>query len=106
MRIKTVVERTVKVDSNVRNARVDLSQMTVPALAVITDQTVAVRPLVGFAFNSFGRYGCGGPLRERFIPRLLAADPASLRDDEGEFDPPKILASLLAREKANGHAES
>lgn len=105
MRIKTVIERTVKVDSNVRNARVDLSQMTVTALAVVTDQMIGGRPLVGFAFNSFGRYGCGGPLRDRFIPRLLAADPTSLLDDDGVLDPPAILAFLLSREKSGGHAE-
>ncbi|MEW6640673.1 MAG: enolase C-terminal domain-like protein [Pseudomonadota bacterium] len=105
MRIKAVVERTVKVDSNVRNARVDLSQMTVTALAVVTDQHVAGRPLVGFAFNSFGRYACGGSLRERFIPRLLAAEPASLLDDTGNLNPPRILTALLAREKSGGHAE-
>ncbi|MGO4714347.1 enolase C-terminal domain-like protein [Bradyrhizobium sp. 2TAF24] len=105
MRIKAVIERTVKVDSNVRNARVDLSQMTVTVIAVITDQYVSGRPLAGFAFNSFGRYACGGPLRERFIPRLLAAEPKSLLDDSGDLDPPRILAALLAREKSGGHAE-
>jgi D(-)-tartrate dehydratase len=105
MRIKAVAERTVKVDSNVRNARVDLSQMTVTVVAVITDQVVSGRPLVGFAFNSFGRYGCGGAMRERFIPRLLAAEPGSLLDEAGNLDPPRILAALLAREKSGGHAE-
>ena len=105
MRIKAVIERTMKVDSNVRNARVDLSQMTVTALAVITDQMVSGRPLTGFAFNSFGRYACGGPLRERFIPRLLAAEPTSLLDSNGNLDPPRVIASLLQREKSGGHAE-
>jgi L-alanine-DL-glutamate epimerase-like enolase superfamily enzyme len=105
MRIRQVAERTVKVESNVRNARVDLSQMTVTAIAVVTDQVVDGRPLAGFAFNSFGRYGCGGSLRERFIPRLLAADPVSLLDSSGNLDPPAILAHLLGREKSGGHAE-
>jgi L-alanine-DL-glutamate epimerase-like enolase superfamily enzyme len=105
MRIKAVIERTVKVGSNVRNARVDLSQMTVTALAVITDHKVAGRPLVGFAFNSFGRYGCGGPLRERFIPRLLALESTSLLDPVGNLDPGRVIAALLMREKSGGHAE-
>ena len=105
MRIRAVAERTVKVGSNVRNARVDLSEMTVTVVAVITDQVVSGRPLVGFAFNSFGRYGCGGPLRERFVPRLLAAEPKSLLDEVGNLDPPRILAALLTREKSGGHAE-
>ncbi len=106
MRIKAVVEKTLKVDSAVRNARVDLSQMTVTVLALVTDVIEAGRPIVGYAFNSFGRYGCGGPLRDRFIPRLLAADPVALLDETGRnFDPPRIQATLLAREKSGGHAE-
>ncbi|HWK44329.1 MAG TPA: enolase C-terminal domain-like protein [Stellaceae bacterium] len=106
MRITHIVERTVKVDSNVRNARVDLSQMTVTALAVITDVIQGGKPMVGFAFNSFGRYACGGSLRERFIPRLLDAAPRDLLDPSGaNLDPARALALLLAREKSGGHAE-
>lgn len=106
MRIRAVVERTVKVESNVRNARVDLSEMTVTALAVLTDRIVEGRPVAGFAFNSFGRYGCGGVLRERFIPRLLDAAPAACLDEAGDnLDPARIMRLLTAREKAGGHAE-
>lgn len=106
MRITAVAERTVKVESPVRNARVDLSEMTVTALCVVTDASADGRPLVGFAFNSFGRYACGGPLRERFIPRLMAMAPADLLDETGtNLDPPRILAHLKAREKSGGHAE-
>ncbi|NVO14796.1 MAG: mandelate racemase [Rhodoplanes sp.] len=106
MRIKTVIERTVKVDSKVRNARVDLGQMTVSAVAVVTDVHGDGGSITGFAFNSFGRYGCGGPLRDRFIPRLLALEPADLLDPAGtNVDPGRILAALLTREKAAGHAE-
>jgi hypothetical protein len=39
------------------------------------------KPVVGYGFNSNGRYGQGGLMRERFIPRMLEADPASLLDD-------------------------
>lgn len=106
MRITNIVERTVKVDSNVRNARVDLSQMNVTVLAVITDVIEDGKPIVGFAFNSFGRYACGGPLRERFIPTLLKAPPQDLLDAEGlNLDPKRALDLLLAREKSGGHAE-
>lgn len=106
MRITRVIERTIKVESKIRNARVDLSEMTATIVAVVTDVIQEGRPVVGYAFNSYGRYACGGPLRERFIPRLLATEPESFLDAEGiNLDPPRILASLLAREKAGGHAE-
>jgi L-alanine-DL-glutamate epimerase-like enolase superfamily enzyme len=45
-------------------------------------------------------------MRARFIPRILAADPASLLDASGNnFDPGKILACMMRREKAGGHSE-
>ena len=45
-------------------------------------------------------------MRERFIPRILRADPATLIDETGEnFDPAKVLACMLQREKSGGHSE-
>ena len=40
-------------------------------------------PVVGFAFNSTGRYACGAQMRARFIPRILKAPPESLLDAVG-----------------------
>jgi D(-)-tartrate dehydratase len=62
--------------------------------------------VVGFAFNSTGRYACGAAMRARFIPRILAADPRCLIDETQEnFDPAKILAVMMQREKSGGHSE-
>jgi hypothetical protein len=36
---------------------------------VITDVTRDGKPVVGYGFNSNGRYGQGKLMRERFIPR-------------------------------------
>jgi L-alanine-DL-glutamate epimerase-like enolase superfamily enzyme len=45
-------------------------------------------------------------MRARFIPRVLAADPATLVDSSGEnLDPEKIFACMMRREKAGGHSE-
>src|SRR5206468_8463422 len=53
-----------------------------------------------------GRYGQGGLIRERFAPRLLAADPASLLDDVGaNLDPDRVWAALMRNEKPGGHGE-
>jgi L-alanine-DL-glutamate epimerase-like enolase superfamily enzyme len=80
--------------------------MTTSVVAVITDVVREGKPVCGFAFNSTGRYACGAQMRARFIPRILAADPATLLDDRGEnLDPAKIFAQMMRREKAGGHSE-
>src|SRR5205085_7849980 len=61
--------------------------MTASVVAVHTDAKKNGRPLVGLAFDSIGRYGHGGLLRERFIPRLVAADPEAYSDGHGGIDP-------------------
>jgi L-alanine-DL-glutamate epimerase-like enolase superfamily enzyme len=62
--------------------------------------------VVGYAFNSTGRYACGAQMRARFIPRILRAEPKSLLDDSGEnFEPEKFLAAMMQNEKSGGHSE-
>jgi L-alanine-DL-glutamate epimerase-like enolase superfamily enzyme len=80
--------------------------MTTSVVAVITDVGRDGKPVVGFAFNSTGRYACGAQMRARFIPRIAAAPPDSLLDASGKnFDPAKALACMMQREKAGGHTE-
>ena len=78
MRILSVRERTVPLGGEIRNAYIDFSSMTTSVVAVTSDVLRDGKPLVGYGFNSNGRYGVGGILRERIIPRLLAADPAAI----------------------------
>ena len=75
MRIVEVREKTVPIASPIRNAYIDFSKMTASVVAVVTDVVRDGKPVVGYGFNSNGRYGQGGLLRERFIPRILEADP-------------------------------
>jgi len=106
MRIVAVREETVSIASQIKNAYIDFSHMTVSALALVTDVIRDGRPVVGYGFNSNGRYAQGGLLRERFIPRLLAADPAALLDEAGQnLDPFAIWRTLMANEKPGGHGE-
>lgn len=106
VKITDVRETTVPIKSEIRNAYIDFSQMTASAVALVTDVIRDGRPVVGFGFNSNGRYGAGGLLRERFIPRLAAADPASLVNGDGaNLDPHKIWDCLMANEKPGGHGE-
>ncbi|AIO67465.1 mandelate racemase/muconate lactonizing enzyme family protein [Burkholderia oklahomensis] len=106
MRIVDIREKTVPISAPIRNAYIDFSKMTLSVVAVITDVVRDGKPVVGYGFNSNGRYGQGMLMRERFIPRLLDADPASLVDDARDnLDPHRIWATLFANEKPGGHGE-
>jgi L-alanine-DL-glutamate epimerase-like enolase superfamily enzyme len=106
MRIIDIREKAIPLRSSLRNSSFDFSEMTTSIVAVITDVKRDGKPVVGFAFNSTGRYACGAQMRARFIPRILAADPDSLLDENGtNLAPEKILAVMMQREKSGGHSE-
>src|SRR5678816_3244329 len=106
VRIVDVREVTKPIASSIRNAYIDFSRMTTSLVAVVTDVIREGRPVVGYGFNSNGRYGQGAIMRERLIPRVLAADPQSLVDETGEnLDPHRIWACLMTNEKPGGHGE-
>ena len=106
MRIVDIRETAVPLKSTLANSSFDFSEMTTSVVAVITDVVRNGKPVCGFAFNSTGRYACGAQMRARFIPRILAAEPATLLDETGNnLDPGKIFACMMRREKAGGHSE-
>ncbi|WP_115555916.1 mandelate racemase/muconate lactonizing enzyme family protein [Xanthomonas campestris] len=106
MRIIDVVEVTKPIASPIRNAYIDFSKMTASLVAVVTDQVRDGRRVVGYGFNSNGRYGQGGLIRERFRDRILEADGASLCNDAGDnLDPSKIWKAMMSNEKPGGHGE-
>jgi len=106
MRIVDIQETTAPIKSEIRNAYIDFSQMTVSVLALITDVSRDGRPVIGFGFNSNGRYAQGGILRERVIPRVLAAAPESLQDRSGRnLDPIKVWEAAMRNEKPGGHGD-
>jgi len=105
MRILDVREITQPIASPIRNAYIDFSKMTTSLVAVVTDQFRDGRRVVGYGFNSNGRYAQGGLIRERFAPRLLDAAPDSLLDDAGALNPHRAWAAMMANEKPGGHGE-
>lgn len=106
MKILDIRETSVALQSQLRNAVFDFSEMTTSVVAVLTDVVVAGQPVVGYAFNSTGRYACGEVMRKRMIPRLLQAEPQSLQDPaSGLIDPERALACMMRREKPGGHTE-
>jgi D(-)-tartrate dehydratase len=106
MRIIDVREVTKPIASPIRNAYIDFTKMTASLVAVVTDVVRDGRRIVGYGFNSNGRYGQGGLIRERFRDRILETDPASLIDGSGDnLDPHRIWAAMMTNEKPGGHGE-
>jgi D(-)-tartrate dehydratase len=106
VRIKEIRETTVSIASAISNAYIDFSGMTCSLVALITDVIRSGSPVVGYGFNSNGRYGQGCLIRERLRPRILQADPKMLIDEKNDnFDPGKIWACMMTNEKPGGHGE-
>jgi L-alanine-DL-glutamate epimerase-like enolase superfamily enzyme len=106
MRIVDIREVTVPIAADMSNAFINFSKMDVSLLAIVTDEMRNGAPLVGYGFNSNGRYAQGALLRERIAPRVLEADPESLVDAEtGHLDPQLIWAAGMKDEKPGGHGE-
>lgn len=105
MRITQINDIVVPIRSEIRNAYISFSEMTASAVAIHTDVTRGGKPLVGYGFNSNGRYSQSGIMRDRMIPRLLAADPATLLDERGVIDPSKAWTVMMKNEKPGGHGE-
>ncbi len=106
MRITDIREKTVSIASPIANAYIDFSKMTCSVVAVVTDVIRDGRPVVGYGFNSNGRYGQGALMRDRFLARVLEADPATLVDEENDnLDPFAVWRTLMTNEKPGGHGE-
>jgi D(-)-tartrate dehydratase len=106
VRILRINEMTASLESDISNAYVSFSEMTASVVAVVTDVVRDGRPVVGYGFNSNGRYAAGGILRERMIPRIMRTEPAALLDETGEnLDPARIWQVMLTGEKPGGHGE-
>jgi L-alanine-DL-glutamate epimerase-like enolase superfamily enzyme len=106
VRILELREVTKPIASPIRNAYIDFTKMTASLVAVVTDVVKDGRRVVGYGFNSNGRYGQGGLIRERFADRIVQAAPDSLLDDAGaNLDPHRVWAAMMANEKPGGHGE-
>ncbi|WP_285423399.1 mandelate racemase/muconate lactonizing enzyme family protein [Pseudomonas sp. efr-133-TYG-103a] len=106
MRIVDIREKTVSIASPIANAYIDFSKMTCSVVAVITDVIRDGKPVIGYGFNSNGRYGQGALMRDRFLARVLEADPETLIDQAHDnLDPFAIWKTLMTNEKPGGHGE-
>ncbi|MFQ5623237.1 MAG: mandelate racemase/muconate lactonizing enzyme family protein [Paracoccaceae bacterium] len=105
MRITEIRNATAAMAAGIANAYIDFSAMTASVVALVTDVIRDGRPVIGFGFNSNGRYAARGLLDERFLPRLRRAEPEDYNDAGGNLDPHKVWDILFANEKPGGHGE-
>ena len=106
MKITNIIEETKPISSNIKNAYIDFSKMTLSLVAVCSNVIKNGKPLIGYGFNSNGRYGQGHLIRERFRPRILEANPNKLLNEDGNnFDPIKMWDVMMSNEKPGGHGE-
>lgn len=96
-------ERAVALRGSPANALVNFSGHTVSLVALIGVHDG--KRVAGIAFDSIGRFAQSGILRDRMIPRVLAAAPDTLLDDSGRLDPAAVLACALRDEKPGGHGD-
>jgi L-alanine-DL-glutamate epimerase-like enolase superfamily enzyme len=105
MRIVAAKAHTVQLGAKARSSRISFEDMTATALAIHTDVGAVGKTHCGLAFDSIGRYDHSGLLNDRFIPRLLAADPRDYVGEDGGIDPSRVWAILMKNEKPGGHGE-
>lgn len=105
MKILSVHEGVVPISSSIRNAWIDFSKMDCSIVAIVSDVMRDGEPVIGYGFNSNGRYSAGDIMRRRMIPRLLDAEPDSLLDEAGELDPSRAWDFMMNNEKPGGHGE-
>src|ERR1700735_3625252 len=106
VRIVDVREITKPISSPIRHPSIDFTKMTTSLVAVVTNVIRDGKTVVGYGFNSNGRYGQGGLIRERFAPPLLEADPATLLVTPSDnLDPDKVWAAMMRNEKPGGHGD-
>ena len=106
MRITSVRHASAPLDSAIANAYIAFDTMTTNVVAVETDVVRDGEPVTGYGFSSNGRYAQASLLAERFIPRLMEADPKTLLDGTGDnLDPHAVWDVAMANEKPGGHGE-
>ena len=106
MRITNIRDITVPLEGNISNAIVSFNDHTVSLVAVVSDQTRNGKAVVGFGFNSIGRYAQSGILRDRIIPRILNCPSELLLATNGtEFDAAAVARIAMKNEKPGGHGD-
>lgn len=105
VKIVSAHEGVIPISSSMSNAFIDFSTMDCSIIALVSDVVVDGEPVVGYGFNSNGRYSAGEILRRRILPRLMDAPADSLLAQDGQLSPEKAWDVMMRNEKPGGHGE-
>jgi L-alanine-DL-glutamate epimerase-like enolase superfamily enzyme len=105
MKIVEVRAKTVRVETNMFNARGARVNSAATVLAAITDVVRNGKPVIGYSYSATGFQPPTHQLNERFIPKLLAMGDGDLNIDPRHFDPAATLKALTKGEKLGGDGE-
>ncbi|ATO56036.1 mandelate racemase [Loigolactobacillus coryniformis subsp. coryniformis] len=106
MKILEIKEKPVPISSSIQNAYIDFSKMDVSVVAVVTDVVKNGKAVIGYGFNSNGRYAPSGIINKRMIPRIMDAKPIDYLNEDGtNLDPFKLWKIMMTGEKPGGHGE-
>ncbi len=104
MKIVEIRELSVPLEGQISNAVVSFAGHDVSLVAVVSDVIRDGRPVIGFGFNSIGRFAHEGIIGNRIAPRILAASPDSLANGKG-FDCEAVYRTAMLNEKPGGHGD-
>jgi L-alanine-DL-glutamate epimerase-like enolase superfamily enzyme len=104
MKIKEIRQLGIALEGQVSNAVISFAGHDVSLVAVVSDVIRNGKPVIGFGFNSIGRFAQGGILQQRVLPRLLSTPDGTLLDAAG-FDCDKVYRAAMRNEKPGGHGD-
>ena len=103
MRILKIREKTIPLEGNVKNAAISFHGHTGSLVALVSDRVKDGKPVIGFGFNSIGRFGQAGIINERLSERVINNN--NLLDHEGSLDPALVATAAMQNEKPGGHGD-
>ena len=96
----------VPLEANIDNAMVNFSKHNVSLVAVVSDVRRNGKNLIGYGFNSIGRFALSRILQQLIIPRLLDAKPDSLLTNRADrFCVESVYRIAMKDEKPGGHGD-
>lgn len=105
-KITGIHQIAVPLKGDITNAVVNFSAHDVSLVAIVSNVIRQGKPVVGYGFNSIGRFAQPGILVDRMIPRVLQAAPETLlARDETCFDPAALTEAAMKNEKPGGHGD-
>ena len=106
MRITAIHDIVSPIRSNIANAYIDFSQMTASSWPWSPTSMVEGKPVVGYGFNSNGRYAQHGlAAASDSFRACTGASPRRCSTARACIDPAKCWEAMMANEKPGGHGE-